>query len=375
MQYILIDTEKSLKDLLSKLSCQKYVSIDTESNSLYEYQHKMCLMQISTPEINAVLDPLKVNVRILKKIMENKSIEKIFHSAEFDIKMIKKKCLCQINNIFDVMIAAKYLGIEKCGLDNLVKMYLGVDLDKKFQKANWGKRPLTLELLEYAVKDVYYLKSLRDIFHQELIRRNLTNEVFQEFAEISKIEPDENKFDENGFFRINGADKLNGKSLSVLREIFISREKRAKEMNLPPFKIISENLMLKISINPEYSLANLGRFKGITNYVLAKHGNWIRDAISKGLSLPDVVREKKEITPEKKEFLNGVKERFKLLKQWRTDVAQKRNLLPEVILSNAVLERIAFQNPKTIQELKSVKNLMEFKLKLYGEEIIKILKR
>lgn len=375
MPYVFIDRQADFDALVPKLLTHKYVSIDTESNSMYVYREQLCLVQLASEHLNAVVDSLSVDVRGLAPVFANRHIEKIFHSAESDIKTLKASLPVKFENIFDVMIAAKYLGLKRCGLENMVKEHMGVDLNKKFQKADWGRRPLTKEMLDYAIGDVLYLHKLRAIFAEELRKKGRLDEIQGQFSEIAALESGNNGFDEDGFFRVHQARLLNGRGLAVLRELYIAREKAAMERNKPPFKIISEDLMFRLAIAPREALDKLSIFKGVTGYVLINHGPWIKDAVYAGMKAPEVQFPRRNITPEKRLHFEGIRERFKLLKAWRLETADKRNMLPEAVLGNDLLEKAALINPKTAQELKDIKGFGLEKFSLYAEEMIKALHR
>ncbi len=260
MSYIFIDTQKEFDELAARLASYKYISIDTESNSLYAYKEKFCLMQLTGEDINAVVDTLAVDIKSILPVFADPAVEKIFHSADSDIRVFKAAMGCTFVNIFDVMVAAKYLGIIKCGLDNMVKEYIGAEMNKKFQKADWGRRPLTKEMLDYASSDTIHLKTLRDILAAELQKKGRLEEVTGQFAQICKIEPSPMRFDESGFLTLKSARQLNGRGLAVLRELYLAREVAAIKRNAPPFKVISEDLMLRLSVAPREGLHNLSIF-------------------------------------------------------------------------------------------------------------------
>ncbi len=374
MPYTFVDTQTSFEQLIDKLRSKKYISIDTESNSLFAYRGRLCLLQLAAENIHAIVDTLKVDITSFEILLVDKNIEKIFHSAESDIKTLKLAFKTNIRNIFDVMLAAKYMGIRKCGLDTMVSEHFDVKLNKKFQKANWGARPLSNEMLDYAINDVRYLKKLKDIFHSKLKRNDFLNEITEEFVKLTKLEPQESKFDRNGYLSYGMSRNLNMLSLAVLKELYSAREKAAAKLDVPSFKIISEDLMIRLSKNPNHALANLTEYKGITRYVDNMHGAWIKDAIKRGLKEKIVSIPKKVIlSKEKIEYFQKVKERIKKLKRWRIETAKKRNMLSEVIIEGEILEKIACRNPKTEEELMKINGFLPAKLNLYGKEIIHVI--
>ena len=375
MSYAFIDKQKEFDELCVKLASHKYISIDTESNSLYAYKEKLCLMQLSSEHSNAVIDTLAVDITPILPIFADPAVEKIFHSADSDIRVFKAAIKCSFVNIFDVMVAAKYLGIIKCGLDNMVKEFFKTELNKKFQKADWGRRPLTKEMLDYASCDTVYLKKLRDLLGAELEKKGRMEEAMSQFAQICKIEPTPMRFDESGFLTLKSARQLNGRGLAVLRELYIAREVAAIKKNTPSFKVISEDLMLRLSVAPREGLTNLSIFKGVSGYVLANHGAWIREALQRGLKAPEYNVPRREISREKRAYFESIKTRFKTLKLWRKETATRRNMLPESIMGNDVLERVALSQPKSLEDLLAIKGLGAEKVSLYGSELLAFVKK
>ncbi|HCC48360.1 MAG TPA: hypothetical protein DEQ38_09650 [Elusimicrobia bacterium] len=375
MSYSFIEKQKDFDELCLKLAKHKYLSIDTESNSLYVYKEKFCLMQLTSEHINAVVDTLAVDIRPILPIFADPAVEKIFHSADSDIRVFKAALKCTFVNIFDVMVAAKYLGIIKCGLDSMVGEYFGLEMNKKFQKADWGRRPLTKEMLDYASGDTIHLKKLRDILGAELEKKGRLQEAMSQFAQICKIEPTPMRFDESGFLTLKGARQLNGRGLAVLRELYIGREVAAIKKNTPPFKVISEDLMLRLSVAPREGLNNLSIFKGVSGYVLANHGGWIRESLQKGLKGPEYHVPHREISREKRVYFETVKNRFKTLKLWRKETAIRRNMLPEAIMGNDILERVAMAQLRSVEDLHAIKGMSAEKASLYGAEILEFIRK
>ena len=377
MSYTFIDRQADLDALAAKLLTHKYVSIDTESNSMYVYREQLCLVQLASEHLNAVVDSLAVNIKPLAPVFSDRRVEKIFHSAEADIRNIKAVMPVKFENVFDIMLAAKYLGVKRCGLESVVKEHIGVELNKKYQKADWGRRPLMKEMLDYAIGDVLYLHKLRNMFSEELARKGKLEEIKSEFAAVARVEPSRNAFDENGFFRIHAARQLNGRGLAVLKELYIFRERAAKSFNRPSFKIISEDLMFRLATAPREALENLSIFKGVSAFVLSNHGPWIRDAIQCGMKAPEVEfssRPSPQQPSDSRLRTEGVRERFKLLKSWRLETANRRNMLPESVLSNDVLEQTALIDPKSAEELRGIGAFTPEKFALYAEDLVKVLR-
>ena len=139
----LVLTYDSLCTVVSKLNRESVIAVDTESNSLHAYKEKVCLIQFSTREEDFIIDPIAVaNLDILRPVFANKSIEKVFHAAEYDLIGLWRDFGWKVNNIFDTMVAARTLGWEKVGLAAILSKHYSVPINKKFQRADWAARPL-----------------------------------------------------------------------------------------------------------------------------------------------------------------------------------------------------------------------------------------
>lgn len=374
MDPIVIDSESRLKDLGKKLSGLKTIAVDSESNSFYAYHERLCLMQISANGESYLIDTLRINdLSPVKSILENDAVEKVIHSAEGDVRVFKRELGCGVNNVFDTMVAAQFLGIKECGLSSLLNRYFGVKLNKKFQKANWGARPLSMEMIQYAAADICHLIRLREILRAQLEGRGLLQEAMEEFHRISLITPKPRKFKENAFLNMQASKTMNGRSLACLKELYRARETVAMKLDRPSFKIIAEDLMITLASDPFNALNSFDRIKGVTRYVSGRHGWWIKRAMREGLNAPEIERAASLKRPPGREHYAQVKKRLELLKIWRKSKAAGKNVGAEVIMPGQVLQKIAAANPSTMEELKLIPGLGEHKLKLYSQEILNVL--
>ncbi len=165
----MVSNDQQLSKAVAETMKQSIVAVDTESNSLYAYREKVCLIQISIPGKDYLIDPFKIgNMDLLAGLFKNKKIETVFHAAEYDLLVLKRDFDFEFNNLFDTMIAAKILGYKKVGLGSLVELFYKKTLAKRYQTADWGRRPLPKEMLDYARMDTTYLIRLRDYLRKEL---------------------------------------------------------------------------------------------------------------------------------------------------------------------------------------------------------------
>src|SRR5512147_3175156 len=164
-----VDKPNQLKQMVADLAGQTRLAVDTESNSLHAYREQVCLIQFSTRKTDYVIDPLVFDdLSSLGPIFENPRIEKVFHAAEYDLICLRRDFDFEFASLFDTMHAARVLGYPAVGLDTLLNSKFKIQTDKRHQKANWAKRPLTTEQIHYARLDTHYLFDLRDVLEKEL---------------------------------------------------------------------------------------------------------------------------------------------------------------------------------------------------------------
>ena len=156
---VLVGTQQALSLMVADLKRQTRIAVDTEANSLHAYHERVCLIQFSTSEVDYLVDPLVVaNLSPLEEIFSTHKIEKVFHAVDYDVYGLNRDYGFTINNLFDTMIAARTLGYTSLGLGNLLNEKFGIELNKRFQKADWGQRPLPDDLIDYARLDTAFAR-------------------------------------------------------------------------------------------------------------------------------------------------------------------------------------------------------------------------
>jgi ribonuclease D len=170
-----------LEQLIKELSDESLIAVDTESDSLFSYFEKVCLIQFSTPRADYLVDPLSIDVSGLAPLFANTSNQKVFHAAEYDLLSLKRDYDFSFANLFDTMLAARILGWPRYGLGPILEEYFEVKLDKRFQRHNWGQRPLSQQALNYARLDTHYLLPLRKIQLEQLKKQHRWQESVEAF--------------------------------------------------------------------------------------------------------------------------------------------------------------------------------------------------
>lgn len=365
---IWVDTPQALKRMIDDLQGWPQLAVDTESNGLHAYREQICLIQISTPESDYLIDPLKLrDLQPLAAIFADAGVEKIFHAAGYDLLCLYRDFGFKVFPLFDTMHAARVLGQRAVGLDALLERYFQVHLDKRHQKANWAERPLSAERMEYARLDAHYLIPLRKILGEELDqsgRRELAEEDFQRIAlESLNIPPHRPRWE-----RVAHAHALTARQRMVLQALWEWREETAKRLNRPPFKVLGETILLQLVRTPPQGLYDLTRC-GLSARQIRLWGEAILQVIEKAQSqeVPKYIPP----PPMDTAFL----ERLEQLKAWRKRVAQRWGVESDVILPRSLLEALAQHNPLTSDALQEVLRSSPWRLRTFGGEILEVLQQ
>ncbi|NIQ90685.1 MAG: ribonuclease D, partial [Deltaproteobacteria bacterium] len=241
------------------------MAVDSESNSYFAYRPRVCLIQISRNHQDFIIDPLALeDVSPLGRIFADPSIEKVLHAAENDLIGFKKDFRFRMRNVFDTSVACRLLGRSKLGLARILAEEFGVKLDKKYQRCNWEKRPLSAEQLYYAQLDTHFLIDLRNRLHGELLKKNLWSQAQKEYLRLEKIRLNPpRKWDPDGYLRLKGAQKLSEPSLRVLKELSAYRERLARSVNKAPFRVMNNEFMVRVAREMPRDVPSLLRVRGL----------------------------------------------------------------------------------------------------------------
>jgi len=214
-------------DIYSLLCHEKIVAFDLEANGMHAYPEHICLLQFGIDNDQFIVYPEALgNADELRDFFQNDKIEKIFHSCDYDIRSLHRDYNVVVRNMFDTSVGAQFLGAPQLGLANVLKRFqnLEIEKNKKLQKMDWGKRPLSEEALQYAADDVIYLIDLRNFLIKNLKELNRLSWAKEETDRLISV-----RFVGNGslgesFLKIKGFRALNPHQLAVLRELSIFRE-------------------------------------------------------------------------------------------------------------------------------------------------------
>ena len=328
-----ITNASQLEELLPQLKSVDRVAIDTEADSLHCYREKLCLLQISVPEKDFLVDPLAdVDLAPLREMLEKKEI--VLHGADFDLRLLRRSLDFKASKIFDTVIAARLLGIREFSLAALVERFFGIKLTKGSQKANWAQRPLPARMVEYAMNDTHYLLPLAEKLETELRERERLEWFRQSCQRALDQAAVERVRDLDEVWRISGAGTLRGRASAILRALWQWREREAEAADRPPFHILQNRELLAAA----EALANDGR----PDYAhfSARRRRTFREAAEEALNLPEeawpIPRPRLGTRPTAK-----MRARAEELRRRRDQGATKLELEPTFVAPRAALEALA----------------------------------
>jgi ribonuclease D len=366
---IVVSSPPQLATLLDDLCRHPAVGVDTESNSLFAYEEQVCLIQLSTHEADYVIDPLNgLDVAPLGKILGDDGVEKVLHAAEYDVMCLKRDFGFCFANLFDTMWAARVLGWPRVGLGSVLKETFGVRSNKRFQRHDWGQRPLTPEALAYAAKDTHYLLPLRDVQIKALTRSGRLEEAKEGFAQIATSEFNSHGLDPGNVWRVKGVFDLSRREQAVLSELAAWRDKEARLRDRPHFKVLHDSALVALATARPGTLDLLARAEGVSAHHVRRYGDSILQAISRGATV------RPPAPPPRPPRRPGAEiERFEALRLWRKQTAAERGVEPDVVAGNATLWALARRNPRALSELAGIQGLGPWRQEAYGKAIIGVL--
>jgi ribonuclease D len=370
----IIDKAIDLEKMVRSVEKEKAVAVDLEADSMYHYQEKVCLIQIATEKISVVIDPLAIkDLSPLKPFFSNPDIQKIFHGADYDVRSLYRDFKIRINNLFDTELASRFLGIKETGLQAVLKTFFNVNVDKKYQKKDWSKRPLPREMMAYASKDVMYLLPLARILIDKLKKIDRMTWVLEECEDLSNVRPVLSN-EAPLFMKFKGAGRLKSRSLAVLEALLQFRKRIAEKKDRPFFKIIGNESMMKIVTARPVTLRRLENTKALSNRQISMYGSDLTKVVAKTLKIPE---SELPVFPSQKPpvLSNGVPAKIKALKSWRASKASALGIDPGMLCNNALITAIAVKNPGDVKSLETVKEMKNWQKQAFGTEIIRVLKK
>jgi len=364
-----IETLPHLEGAVRILGQAEIIGVDLEADSMHHYFEKVCLLQVATDSASFIMDPLALrDLSALPPVFSNPRIRKVFHGADFDIRSLYRDFRIEVENLFDTQLACKFLGFRETGLESLLRSRFHVELNKKYQRADWSQRPLSPEMLEYAAMDGRYLIPLARMLEKELKEKSRLSWVEEECQFLSKVRftpPSHNPL----YLRVKGAFRLDPRSLAILEALLKFRETQAQKSDLPPFKVLGNESLLELATQKPLRLEEFEAGKTLSRKQIDRYGTHLVREIHRAMAIPD---EALPVYPReaKPDLPSAVRKRVKALKAWRDLRAKSLGMEPGILLNNALILDLAFKNPQSIKELEEIPGLKKWRQDHFGRDIL-----
>ncbi len=367
--FLYLDTVVGVERFTSEISATHEIALDTEGASFHRFVDRIYLLQLSTRDTHAVIDPLPIGRPTgLGKLLEDPSVEVVFHDADYDLRLLEQDYGWKIKHIFDTRIAAQLLGYTAFGLAALLERFFGVKLDKKHQRADWSMRPLTADMLDYAAQDTRYLLELKDKMSAALESAGRMGWAREEFVllEGTRWADEEPGM---GFLKLKGARDLSRRELAVLRELVPWRDAVARQMDRATFRVLGNEQLLDISRTQPRTRDALAKVKGMPRGVLEQRGAELLEAVTRALAVPEseLPRFPKAARWDRDAEFDA---RVTALKTARDEAAKRLALDPGVLCSRDRMEAVARRNPATVDELMEVTELRRWQANELAEAFV-----
>jgi len=369
LKYRFLDDPRGVGEVFDSLAKEKEIAFDLEADSLHRYREKICLIQISTATSNIVIDPLacRGSLEGLGTLLGDAGVRKVVHGGDYDVRLLKKDFGFGVRNLFDTMVAAQLSGRRQFGLAAILEESFSVSMDKKYQKAEWSARPLAKELLAYAALDTAWLLPLKQRMEEDLSRLGRLSWAEEEFRLMEGIEPQPAK--ELSALNVKGARRLEPQQRALLQRLLVIRDEAARRMDRPPFKVISNQVLLSWCQGPPASTEEVIQTRGASKRILALLAPEILDALGRPVAAGEgPVRPPQEYDP----MTVDQRKLLQSLKRSRAGMEEALGLPPGLLVNSATLERLCRMEASEALAFIDT-GLKEWQKKVAGEELMKIL--
>ena len=370
-----IETAAALADLIAAVRREPRVAVDTEAASFHRYHDRIYLVQLSTARQTALIDPLAVHdLSAVGTVLADPLIEKVFHDADYDLRVLDRDYGFRATRLFDTRIAAQLLGEPAIGLAALLDKYAGVKLAKEHQKADWSQRPLPPAMLDYAAADTHHLLTLRDALERQLEALGRRTWAAEEFAQLESLRwTGVAQGEADTHLRVKGARGLHPRSLAVFRELHRWRETLAERDDRAPFRVIGNDALLAVSRAMPQGPPDLAQIRELPPSLARRHGAALLDAVARARAIPEAELPRLARAPRPPRD-SGWDARVERLKAARNRIAATLGLDPGVLCGRTTLETIAQAQPRDRIELARTGALRRWQEEVLGDALLEALR-
>ena len=272
--YLYIDTDAALADFCASLDGASYCAIDTEFIRESTYYADLALIQVGSGELFGCIDPLAIDdFTPFIELLAKPAVIKVFHSCSQDLEILYQKFGAVPAPVFDTQLAAAVLGYNhQISYADMVQQVCGVTLEKKHTRANWMRRPLSDDELDYAMDDVRYLLTVYESMTERLQQNRRASWLERDLRGL--IDPARYEVDHSQLWkRLKGVQKLKGEALQVASDLCRWREALAQKQNRPRRWIAKDDVLIQLARLKPASMADLASIPELPEKTVRRHGS------------------------------------------------------------------------------------------------------
>ncbi len=374
-----VTTPEAASELVSRACSHGRVALDLESNGLFAYRARICVVQLAWQGEIAIVDTLLVAPLELRTLLSSRSTTKIIHDVAFDARMLAEEGVV-LENVLDTAVAARMLGRAATGLGSLLSSELGLSVDKTMQQHDWTVRPLGNAAVRYLAGDVEHLEELADRLFAEVASRGIFAEVEEETRyRLAQAIGSAGEADPRPpYARLKGIDRVAAEDLPILRRLAELREERARSLGVPAYKVLSPEILLQIARAKPKTREELAKIKGAN----AGRARFLADEVLREVERggsDGAVPESELAMITKPRPPPGVlrtrRAREKALTRWRREEAKKRGVDEQVVLPGHCLQDLAALPDLCQDALTRVPGIGAFRVARDGAAILAAMSR
>lgn len=279
---------RGLREVVTRLRAAPAVGIDTEFIRERTYFARLCLIQVATDDICAIIDPLAIDdLSSFCELLTDPAVTKVLHAGSQDLEIFFRMCGKVTSPLFDTQTAATLAGFpQQVGYGALVQEMLGVQLDKGDSYTDWARRPLSETQVAYALNDVRYLPEMYRRLRDGLEENGRVAWLAADFAKMADpavytVSPHEQ------WRRVKRVSSLNRRQLAVAREVAAWRELEAIRCDSPKRWILGDESVIEVARRAPRTYDELVDIRGVPHKLGRASARGLIEAVERGLATPE----------------------------------------------------------------------------------------
>ncbi len=370
-----VEDARALDAALARWRRAAAIGVDTEANSFHAYRERLCLLQVADGEQDWIVDPIALgsDLKRIAPLFADPAVAKVFHAAEYDLMLLRKELGVEVCGLFDTQVAITLLKRKETGLAAVLREMYGLDLSKREQRSDWGRRPLTAEQVAYARADVHFLPDLRVRLAADLEAAGLARHAAHEFARLEREVLVPRPPDPERWRKVKGARGLDPEGAARLEAVFRWRERLAESRDVPPFRVMGNEALLALAERPPRDVKDLAAVPGVGWNLARRMGGELLDALAAVQGQRIESAPTPRLSPVESRRRQVQHENLETLRQWRKQRAEALDLPSERLLHRRQLEDIARALPRNRADLEKILSLNEWQRENLESSLLQVL--